>query len=770
MTKFSILLVDDNSTSLKLLRAIFEDGYQIKSANDGLEALEILLQSKIDLVITDVLMPNMDGYHLCYKIRTNAKLTDIPVMIYTATYVSLSEAKIAMEMGASYYIRKPAPSQVLLSAATNILENPEAFPHKIPTRRESTGMMQQYSAKLIAKLEQSNIDLEAAKNKIEQREKYFRALVENDYSMTVLVNEKFETTYRSPSSQTILGWTIEEMEKLKADEIVHPEDREHQQFLMRKAIENPGVMFPVITRLRHKNGTYRWLEGISINKLSDPDIAAIITNLHDVSEKKESEAKLAATEQRFRALIENSSDAIVLNDEDFVLLYQSPSVTMILGYALEERKGTRSIDYVHPEDKQKIEKVYKDAAANPNQPTPFQSRFKHRSGHYIWLEGTLTNLLGDSIVNAYVANYRDITARKKTEDDLVRLLRRFEQAQQIAHLGNWEVDLTSLKISWSAEMFRIYGIEPYSVEPSDELFLSLIHPDDIERVKSASPQGMQALKPFSFHHRIVYPSGNIRHLFTVGRYEFNPSGEPATLHGISLDVTELVEKESKLKQANQELATFIYKAYHDLRSPIVSVLGLVNVANNDTEDERSLKYFSMISSVAEKQNKMLLSLINVMEIREREPIIATVDLNELLSKVLDTLKLLEGFEKVEFKINCYGKVQTDEQMLFRIICNIVENSILYRDSNRATSEVIISSNTDDQGNLTVEIADNGHGIADEAMPRIYDLFFRGSDLSKGSGLGLYMVKNAVAKLGGSISVSSKVNSGSTFRVIIPTLD
>src|SRR5689334_17217362 len=132
MTKFSILLVDDNPTSLKLLRAIFEGDYEINTANDGLEALEILLQNKVDFVFTDVLMPNMDGYHLCYKILTNPRLKDIPVVIYTATYVSLSEAKIAMEMGASYYLRKPAPSQSLVSAVKEILGNPKAFPHKIP--------------------------------------------------------------------------------------------------------------------------------------------------------------------------------------------------------------------------------------------------------------------------------------------------------------------------------------------------------------------------------------------------------------------------------------------------------------------------------------------------------------------------------------------------------------------------------------------------------------------------------------------------------------
>jgi PAS domain S-box-containing protein len=166
ISKSKILLVEDNETSLKLLKAVYEADYDILTAVDGLEALEILFQHHIDLVISDILMPNLDGYHLTYTIRTNPRLKDIPVVIYTATYVSMSEEKIALEMGANLYIRKPAPINILISKVKEILAEPKKYPCIIPTRPEAEEKMSRYSEKLISKLEQSNIVLEEANEKI----------------------------------------------------------------------------------------------------------------------------------------------------------------------------------------------------------------------------------------------------------------------------------------------------------------------------------------------------------------------------------------------------------------------------------------------------------------------------------------------------------------------------------------------------------------------------------------------------------------------------
>jgi PAS domain S-box-containing protein len=130
-------------------------------------------------------------------------------------------------------------------------------------------------------------------------------------------------------------------------------------------------------------------------------------------------------EKRFRALIENISDAIVMNDEHSNILYQSPSVAKILGYSDNERIGKKVLDYVHPKNRNEFLQLYQNLYESPNLPLPFEYRFLHKNGNYIWLEGVVTNMLHNPAVKAFVANYRDITQRKESEEKLIASEKQF---------------------------------------------------------------------------------------------------------------------------------------------------------------------------------------------------------------------------------------------------------------------------------------------------------------------------------------------------------
>jgi PAS domain S-box-containing protein len=487
----------------------------------------------------------------------------------------------------------------------------------------------------------------------------------------------------------------------------------------------------------------------------------------DISERRLAAQKLAASEQRFRALIENSSDAIVLNDKNSRIIYQSPSVSRILGYSLQERIGKPVQDYVHPNDYESLVDLHKNLKRNAGRPLSFQYRFKRKNGDFIWLEGVVTNLLDDPNVNAIVANYRDITARKEADEALELTIDRFKQAQQIAHLGHWEVDFATKKSSWSDEAFRIFGIEPDTIQASQELFLSTIEPDDLEWVKSTMDHSAQNLEPFSIRHRIRLGDGSTRTLLSVGRYEFDKSKKPLRLYGISLDVTELREKEKKLEEANKDLETFIYKSSHDLRSPIASLLGLINVARADITDVKALSYLDMVNEVVLRQNKMLLNLIDVMAIRNQKVIARSFEIEPLVTEVLLSLESMEGFNKVKFSVNLKmdKPMQTDRKLLKTALLQLIENSILYASEHGAETHIQIAC--DEQDNILLEVADNGTGIPNESLDKIFDMFYRASFLSKGSGLGLYLAKTAVERMGGRITVSSEERKGSTFFIRLP---
>jgi PAS domain S-box-containing protein len=166
----TILLVDDNSRSLKLLEVIFQaEGYKTLTAVDGQEAMQLLLSRPlVDLIITDILMPNVDGYYLCYKIRNHNALRNIPIIIYSATYTSLSDEKLAKDMGADLFIQKPASMSMLISGVERLLKNPIERSNLDFHSPASFEVMHQYSSELVNKLEQRNIALEEIRQNLEQ--------------------------------------------------------------------------------------------------------------------------------------------------------------------------------------------------------------------------------------------------------------------------------------------------------------------------------------------------------------------------------------------------------------------------------------------------------------------------------------------------------------------------------------------------------------------------------------------------------------------------
>jgi len=180
MAKLTILVVDDTPGLLKLEKAIFESaGYAVFTANNGVEALHTLAVHSIDLIVTDILMPDMDGYLLCYNIRITDRYKNIPIIIYTATYTSKSDQALAMEIGADMFIRKPVGSQTLLDAAKGTLSAPPKNGRKTFTQPETLDVMRKYNARLIQKLEHKVTELEEAREQQQIKEHRFREFFEN---------------------------------------------------------------------------------------------------------------------------------------------------------------------------------------------------------------------------------------------------------------------------------------------------------------------------------------------------------------------------------------------------------------------------------------------------------------------------------------------------------------------------------------------------------------------------------------------------------------
>ncbi len=175
----NILIVDDIATNRKLLRVTLEaEGHTTLEAADGVEALQILAHENVDAVISDILMPNMDGFRLCHALRKNERLHALPFIIYTSTYTSPADRKLAHTVGADKYLTKPAATADVLKALREVMDKKAARPVPHAPVVEETHVLKQYSQALVHKLEEKNAELAQANQALKRTEERLRALTQ----------------------------------------------------------------------------------------------------------------------------------------------------------------------------------------------------------------------------------------------------------------------------------------------------------------------------------------------------------------------------------------------------------------------------------------------------------------------------------------------------------------------------------------------------------------------------------------------------------------
>ncbi len=242
--------------------------------------------------------------------------------------------------------------------------------------------------KAAAALKKMNDDLEQRvmerTQELDAKEKLFRALVENNEGIISLVDEKLNVIFRSASTALITGRQFGENEKVALAEYLHPDDLTHVKALMAQAVANPVKTIPVSLRMKHKNGHYIWLEGVIKNMMHDPAIGGIITNLRDISERKEAEIKIRSAVERYDILSQATSDTIW--DWDIVhntMLYNE-GITTTFGY--EASKVPNVVDWwnekLYPDDFKKVTDMVEEVFEKGLQKFQLTYRFRCADGSY----------------------------------------------------------------------------------------------------------------------------------------------------------------------------------------------------------------------------------------------------------------------------------------------------------------------------------------------------------------------------------------------------
>ncbi len=224
----------------------------------------------------------------------------------------------------------------------------------------------------------------------------------------------------------------------------------------------------------------------------------------------------------------------------------------------------------------------------------------------------------------------------------------------------------------------------------------------------------------------------------------------------------------ELKKRNYELDNYVYKVSHDLRSPLCSILGLANLVRYEGDVETIKNYVEKIEGRIHKLDHFIQSILDHSRMLNTEITVRPVNLVNLIGDCLEELKYLPEKQQLDVNIQAQGDtvVHNDAFRLSIVLSNLISNAVKYRNPESERNALRFNVSVDEKGaHVTVE--DNGIGIEQTHLPHIFDMFFRATSRSDGSGLGLYIVKQTMQQIGGSISAESALGEWTRFYLYIP---
>jgi PAS domain S-box-containing protein len=369
---------------------------------------------------------------------------------------------------------------------------------------------------------------------------------------------------------------------------------------------------------------------------------------------------------------------------------------------------------------------------------------------------------------------------------------RLKEAQKLAHLGNFEYDLNTQKISWSEEVFYIFGLEPAQGEPTVEEHRQQIYPEDYELWYQGIQRTLKTGQPYEFDLRIIRSDGTIRFVFTRGQTVQDDQGTIQKIYGMVQDITERKEAEAALQKAlktaeiaNQAKSQFLANMSHELRTPLNGILGYAQILQRDKNMTPSQRDGI---NVIYQCGHHLLSLINdildlaKIEAQKLEFNLTNFHFPNLIKEVVEICSLRAAQKQITFNYQLSSHLPTaihaDKRRLKQVLINLLTNAIKFTDQGGVTFKIDLINGPTPLGGpdssqpasfqkVRFQIKDTGIGMTPEQLEKIFLPFEQMGESARkaeGLGLGLAITQQIVSLMGGKIQVESSPKQGSTFWV------
>jgi len=352
-----------------------------------------------------------------------------------------------------------------------------------------------------------------------------------------------------------------------------------------------------------------------------------------------------------------------------------------------------------------------------------------------------------------------LSERRSAEGELQHERANLAEAQELAHIGSWEWSIRDNRVDWSAELYRIYGLEPGGAVTYGS-YLEHVHPDDRELVRRAVAQALEDAGPFSFEHRIVRPDGGIRWIHGRGRVIAGTAGDAERMVGTSQDITDA----KSLEELRENILATVS---HELRTPLTSILGFALTLKEHGSRLAEATRTELIGHVleqAQKLDRLLSDLLDLDRLR-RGPTgsrFRTTDVGALVRQVVVDYptdgRLIEVSARPVM-------AEVDAPKLERIVENLIANAIKHTPPG---TDVTVRVEPAGEA-LLIVVDDSGNGVPASEREAVFELFNRGDAYESvpGAGIGLALVSQFAASHGGRAWVEDNPSGGASFRVELP---
>lgn len=473
---------------------------------------------------------------------------------------------------------------------------------------------------------------------------------------------------------------------------------------------------------------------------------------------------MASPERPLENLLNRINDGIVGLDINACFTYANPQATAMLQRQWPEELQGKNIWQEFPEI---VDLPFGKAllqAMETQAPTFVESLYPSWD---TWFENRIyPSPNGVSIV------FTDITDRKKHEETLRQSESALREAQQLAHIGHWEMRLDTMELLWSDEVYRIFEVNPDRIKPTLRLLLESTHPEEKSGFLRFTENFRQDEKNVSFVNRIVMKDGRIKHIAILGRTRPSAQGEHVLATGTLQDITEQKTHQEKQGRLSHEmenarrleaLSQLARSISHDMNNILTAILGAASATCAEfSQDSQACRNAQTIVRACDRGRHIMRGL---MEFTRTETLMKDcLDLNQLLEEVLQGSILDQRIKLVMDLDKSLPAMEGDRASLFQAIRHLVSNALFEMQSGGTLS----IATRHESGQILLSVEDTGQGMTPDVLERAIDPFFTTKSSGTAYGLGLPYVYRIVKSHHGSMAIRSEPGLGTSVFLHFPS--